>query len=116
MNHDECYNVLETTADLYSFLIKGAEIKCFSAEEWDLALDLSEQAGFIVGFDRDEFRPGNHSYLPTQEMNIYYADDIAEVHTKWDPDTGIPFDEIYQRFFGGYNERIEVDETCELFA
>ena len=108
------YQILRRTHDIRSFLIAGGQILCADADEWDLALDLAEEAGFDIGFPRIEYRPDGVCATKGSRC-IYYAKYIKEVHS-YKSDGGVPLCEIISLFLCKQKTRLCVDESCELFA
>lgn len=107
---DDVYKKLDTSSSFSEFLKTKTPMLCHGQAEWDLALDLAEEAGFKVGFMRISYRPSE-----ARSAYVYYVGEFDEMHTGTRSRRAVDFQEVFARFFGCENQ-IEIDESCVLFA
>lgn len=107
---DKMYEKLNASSSFSEFLKTETPMLCRGQVEWDLALDLAEEAGFKTGFMRASYRPSE-----SKCQYVYYVEELGEMHTGTSTRKSVDFQEVFARFFGCENQ-IEIDESCVLFA
>lgn len=107
---DNMYKKLDASSSFSEFLKTETPMLCRGQAEWDMALDLAEEAGFKIGFMRESYRP-----TKSECRYVYYVEELGEMHTGFRTRKSVHFQEVFERFFGCENQ-IEIDESCVLFA